>query len=94
VDRQALEWEEAVRKSFGYDAVLFTLEPSFAIPAQPPGQLACSRTRIYEFDAERVAQLRMTIPEARMFLIGTAGAIDAHCSEKQTLRPSLYYCRL
>ena len=94
VGRQAREWEEAVRRSFGYYAVLFTPEPSFAIPDQPPGQLARSRKRIYEFDAERVAHLRMTIPEARMFLIGTAGAIDAHCPAKQTLSPSLYYCRL
>jgi len=94
VDRQALEWEEAVRRSFGYYAVLFTPEPGFAIPEKPPGQLARSRKRIYQFDTERVAQLRMTIPEARMFLIGTAGAIDAHCPEKQTLSPSLYYCRL
>ena len=94
VDRQALEWEEAVRQSFGYDAVLFTPEPDFEIPDKPPGQLARSRKRIYEFDAERVTQLRMTIPEARMFLIGTAGAIDAHCPEKQTLSSSLYYCRL
>jgi len=94
VDRQAREWEEAVRRSFGYDDVLFTPEPSFEIPEQPPGQLARSRKRIYAFDAEQVAQLRMTIPEARIFLIGTAGAIDAHCPEKQTLSPSLYYCRL
>jgi len=94
VDRLALEWEEAVRRSFGYYAVLFTLEPSFEIPEQPPGQLARSRKRIYQFDAERVTQLRMTIPEARMFLIGTAGAIDAHCHEKYTLSPALYYCRL
>jgi hypothetical protein len=27
-------------------------------------------------------------------LVGTAGAIDAHCPEKQTLSSSLYYCRL
>jgi hypothetical protein len=94
VDRQALEWEEAVRRRFGYYDVLFTPESSFEIPAQPPGQLARSRKRIYEFDAERVAQLRMTIPEARMFLIGTAGAIDAYCPEKHSLSPSLYYCRL
>jgi len=94
VDRQAREWEEAVRRRFGYYDVLFTPEPSFAIPEKPPGQLARSRKRIYAFDAEQVAQLRMTIPEARIFLIGTAGAIDAHCPEKQTLSPSLYYCRL
>ena len=94
VDRQALEWEEAVRRRFGYYDVLFTLESSFEIPEQPPGQLARSRKRIYEFNAERVAQLRLTIPEARMFLIGTAGAIDAHCPEKYTLSPALYYCRL
>jgi len=94
VDRLALEWEEAVRRRFGYYDVLFTPEPSFAIHDKPPGQLARSRKRIYEFDAERVGQLRMTIPEARMFLIGTAGAIDAHCPEKQTLSSSLYYCRL
>jgi hypothetical protein len=93
-DRQALEWEEAVRRRFGYYDVLFTPEPSFEIPAQPPGQLTRSRKRIYGFEAERVAQLQMTIPEARMFLIGTAGALDAHCPEKQTLSPSLYYCRL
>jgi hypothetical protein len=94
VDRQALEGEEAVRRSFGYYAVLFTSEPSFAIPEQPPGQLARSRKRIYGFDAERVAQLRLTIPEARLFLLGTADAIDAHCPAKQILSPSLYYCRL
>jgi len=94
VDRQALEWEEAVRRRFGYYDVLFTPESSCEIPDKPPGQLARSRKRIYEFDAARVTQLRMTIPEARMFLIGTAGAIDAHCPEKQTLSPSLYYCRL
>jgi hypothetical protein len=50
--------------------------------------------RIYEFDAEQAAHLRMTIPKARMFLLGTAGAIEAHCPAKQTLSPSLYYCRL
>jgi hypothetical protein len=94
LDRQTVEWEEAVRRRFGYHDVLFTPEPGFEIPDKPPGQLARSRKRIYEFDAERVAQLRMTLPEARMFLIGTAGAIDAHCPEKQTLSPSLYYCRL
>jgi len=94
VDRQALAWEEAVRRRFGYADVLFTPEPSFEIPETPPGQLARSRKRIYQFDAERVAQLRLTIPEARLFLIGTAGAIDAHCPEKQTLSPSLYYCSL
>jgi len=94
VDRQALAWEEAVRRRFGYADVLFTPEPSFEIPETPPGQLARSRKRIYKFDAERVAQLRLTIPEARLFLIGTAGAIDAHCPEKQTLSPSLYYCSL
>src|SRR5215831_3559602 len=94
VDRQALAWEEAVRRHFGYYDVLFTLEPSLEIPEKPPGQLARSRKRIYEFDAEYVAQLRLTIPEARLFLIGTAGAIDAHCPAKQTLSPSLYYCRL
>jgi len=94
VDRQALEWEEAVRRRFGYYDVLFTPESSCEIPDKPPGQLARSRKRIYEFDAARVTQLRMTIPEARMFLIGTAGAIDAHCPEKQTLSPSLSYCRL
>ena len=94
VHAQAREWEEAVRRNFGYYAVLFTPEPSFAIPDKPPGPLARSRKRIYQFDTERVAQLRMILPEARMFLIGTAGAIDAHCPEKQTLSPSLYYCRL
>lgn len=94
VDRQALAWEEAVRRRFGYHDVLFTPEPSFEIPEVPPQQLARCRKRIYEFDAERVAQLRMTLPEARIFLIGTAGAIDAHCPEKQTLSSSLYYCRL
>ena len=94
LDRQALEWEEAVRRNFGYYAVLCTPEPSFAIPEQPPGQLARSRKRIYEFEAEQVAQLRMAPPEARMFLIGTAGAIDAHCPEEHTLSSSLYYCRL
>ena len=94
LDRQALEWEEAVRRSFGYYAVLFTPEPSFAIPEQPPGQLARSRKRIYGFDAERVAQLRLTVPEARLFLLGTADAIDAHCPAKHTLSSSLYYCRL
>jgi hypothetical protein len=94
VDRQALEWEESVRRSFGYYAVLFTPEPSFVILEQPPGQLARSRKRIYEFDAERVAQLQRTLSEARIFLIGTAGAIDAHCPGKQTLSSSLYYCRL
>jgi len=94
VDRQAREWEEAVRRSFGYDDVLFTPEPSFEIPEQPPGQLARSRKRIYEFDAAQVAHLRLTIPAARLFLLGTAGAIDAHCPEKHTLSPSLYYCRL
>ena len=94
VDRQGREWEGAVRRSFGYYDVLFTLEPSFEIPEQPPGQLARSRKRIYGFEAEQVAQLQMTIPEARMFLIGTADAIDAHCPEKQTLSSSLYYCRL
>src|SRR6266446_6435658 len=94
VDRQAREWEEAVRRSFGYDDVLFTPEPSFEIPEQPPGQLARSRKRIYEFDAAQVAHLRLTIPAARLFLLGTAGAIDAHCPAKHTLSPSLYYCRL
>jgi hypothetical protein len=94
LDRQMLEWQEAVRSNFGYEAVLFTLEPGFEIPDQPPGPLARSRKRIYAFNAERVAQLRLTIPEARMFLIGTAGTIDAHCPEKHTLRPALYYCRL
>ena len=94
VDRQALEWEEAVRRRFGYHDVLFTPEPIFEIPEVPPQQLARSRKRIYQYDAERVAQLQRTISEARIFLIGTAGAIDAHCPEKQTLSSSLYYCRL
>jgi hypothetical protein len=94
VDRQELAWAEAVRRSFGYRDVLFTPEPSFEIPEVPPGQLARSRKRIYQFDAERVAQLQTAIPEARMFLLGTAGAIAARCPEKQPLRPSLYYCRL
>jgi len=94
VDRQTVEWEEAIRKRFGYHDVLFTPEPIFEIPEAPPMQLARSRKRIYQYDAERVAQLQRAISEARMFLIGTAGAIDAHCPEKQTLSPSLYYCRL
>jgi hypothetical protein len=94
MDRRALEWEEAVQRSFGYYAVLFTPEPSLAIPEQPPGQLARSRKRVYQFDAERVARLQIALPEARMFLIGTADTIDAYCPEKQTLSPSLYYCRL
>jgi hypothetical protein len=88
-----LEWKETVRKRFGDDAGLFTPEPSIEIPDKPPGPLAHSRKRIFEFDTERVAQLRMTVPEACMFLIGTAGAI-ADCPEKQTLIPSLYYDRL
>jgi hypothetical protein len=37
----------------------------------------------------RVAQLRITIPVARMFLVGTAGAIDPHCPAKQTLSLAL-----
>jgi hypothetical protein len=94
MDRQAQEWEEAVRRHFGYYAGLFMLEPRFEIPDQPLGQLPRSRQKIYEFDAEHVAQWQMTIPAARMFLIGMAGAIDAHCPEKQTLSPSLYCCRL
>src|SRR5215510_3299764 len=94
VDRQTVEWEEAIRKRFAYPDVLVTPEPIFEIPEAPPMQLARSRKRIYQYDAERVAQLQRAISEARMFLIGTAGAIDAHCPEKQTLSPSLYYCRL
>src|SRR4030095_8441316 len=94
VDRQALAWEETVRGRFGYHDVLFTPEPIFEIPESPTQQLARSRKRIYQYDAERVAQLQRTISEARIFLIGTAGAIDAHCPEKQTLSSSLYYCRL
>ena len=69
-------------------------QPRFAIPARPPGPLTRSRKRLYGFDAARVAQLRMIIPEARLILIGTAGAIDAHCPEEHTLSSSLYYCRL
>jgi hypothetical protein len=42
----------------------------------------------------RDARLRMSIPEARMFLIGTAGAIDVHFPETQTWRSSLCYCHL
>ena len=94
VDRRELALAEAVRSGFGYHDVLFTLEPGFEIPEVPPGQLTRSRKRIYQFDAERVAQLRTTIPEARMFLISTTGAIDTRCPEKQALRPSFYYCRL
>ena len=94
VDRQALEWEEAVRRNFEYHDVLFTSEPSVEIPEVPPGQLARSRKRIYQFDAERVAQLQTAIPEARMFFIGTAGVIDTRCPEKKPLSLSLYYCRL
>lgn len=94
VDRQTREWEEAVRKSFTYQDVLFTPEPGFEIPAMPPGPLARSRKRIYQFDTERVVQLQSAIPEAHLFLIGTAGAIEARCPEKKPLRPSLYYCRL
>ena len=94
VDRQELALAEAVRSRFGYHDVLFTPEPGVEIPDVPPGQLARSRKRIYQFDAERVAQLRTAIPEARMFLISTTGASDARCPEKQALRPSLYYCRL
>jgi hypothetical protein len=37
----------------------------------------------------RDARLRMSIPEACMFLIGTAGAIDPHCRAKQTLSRAL-----
>ena len=37
VDRQAREWEEAVRRSLGYYDVLFTPEPSFEIPEKPSG---------------------------------------------------------
>src|SRR5207244_9770327 len=40
VDRLALEWEEAVRRSLGYYAVLFTPEPGCEIPEQPTGHLA------------------------------------------------------
>jgi hypothetical protein len=29
-----------------------------------------------------------------LLIFGTAGAIDAHCPEQQTLSPSLYYYRL
>ena len=94
LDRQMVEWEEAVRRRFGYHDVLFTPEPIFEIPEVPPQQLARSRKRIYQYDAERVAQLQRAISEARIFLVGTAGAIDAHCREKQTLSSSLYYCRL
>ena len=94
VDRQELALAEAVRSRFAYHDVLFTPEPGVEIPEVPPGQLARSRKRIYQFDAERVAQLRTAIPEARMFLISTTGASDARCPEKQALRPSLYYCRL
>jgi hypothetical protein len=94
VDRQELSLAEAVRSKFGYHDVLFTLEPGVEIPEVPPGQLTRSRKRIYQFDAERIAQLRTAIPEARMFLISTTGALDARCPEKHTLRPSLYYCRL
>ena len=94
VDRQELALAEAVRSRFAYHDVLFTPEPGVEIPEVPPGQLARSRKRIYQFDAERVAQLRTAIPEARMFLISTTGTSDARCPEKQALRPSLYYCRL
>jgi len=94
VDRQARAWEEAVRNNFGYRDVLFTSEPDYAIPEVPPGPLAHSRKRIYEFDAARIAQLRREIPEAQIVVIGTAGAMAAHCPEPHTLSPPLYYCRL
>ena len=94
VDQQELALAEAVRSRFGYHDVLFTLEPGIEIPEVPPGQLARSRKRIYQFDAERVAQLRTVIPAARMFLISTTGASDARCPEKHAVHPSLYYCRL
>jgi hypothetical protein len=94
MDQQVLALAEAVRSRFGYHDVLFTPEPSIEIPEIPPGQLARSRKRIYPFDAERVAQLRTAIPEARMFLLSTTGASDARCPEKQALQPWLYSCRL
>ncbi|HEY5867559.1 MAG TPA: hypothetical protein VI542_18715 [Candidatus Tectomicrobia bacterium] len=94
VDQRELALAEAVRSGFGYHDVLFTLESGIEIPEVPPGQLARSRKRIYQFDAERVAQLRTAIPEARMFLISTTGASDTRCPEKQALPPSFYYCRL
>ena len=96
VDRQTVEWEEAVRRSLGATMCSSRQSPASKFPTNLLGNLLRSRKSGYiEFDAERAAQLRMTIPEAcMMFLIGTAGAIEAHCPAKQTLSPSLYYCRL
>ena len=91
---QEPQWEVAVRKTFGYNAVLFTLEDAFETPALPPMNLALSRKRIYFFDADHVRQIRLGIPEANVFLLGTASAIEALCPEKIPLQASLYYCRL
>lgn len=85
---------EAIRRHFGYQDVLFTLDPALAIPAVPPMQVALSRKRIYAFDAEHVARLRRDLPTARLFLLGTARALDAFCQERVLLHETLYYCRL
>jgi hypothetical protein len=90
---QEQQWEKAVRKTFGYHDVLFTFEATFETPAVPPMTIAISRKRIYLFDPDHVRQIRL-IPTANVFLLGTAGAIEALCSEKKVLYASVYYCHL
>ena len=90
---QEQQWEKAVSTTFGYHDVLFTFEDTFETPAIPPMKLAISRKRIYLFDADHVRYIR-SIPTASMFLLGTAGAIEALCPEKQILHAAVYYCRL
>ncbi len=90
---QEQQWEKAVRQTFGYHDVLFTFEDTFETPAMPPMKLAISRKRIYLFDADHVRQVR-AIPTARVFLLGTARAIEALCPEKHVLHAAVYYCRL